>query len=132
MLVALLSAVLLGAVQSVACDMHGRGAARGSAVSGDAMERHAAMATHAATAGMSHHDGDATPAGEEGECACSCIGACTMVAPLATAPIAATLLVTLEAPAPSRPPDIEPMRSPPVSPDRLLPFANGPPRSALV
>ena len=125
MLVALLSAVLLGGAQGASCAMHGLGAATQGA-----MMDHGDMAGHAGMVGMSH-DGGSTDAGEHHGC-CSCIGAHTTVAPLASAPITATLRVTLAAPEPDRPLDVEPRRPPTAEPDRLLPFANGPPPSVLV
>jgi len=119
LLVALLTAVFLGGMQERLCAKHGV-----SGMSGAAMTGHAAMA------GMSHHAGS-TDSGGHGGC-CTCIGECSMVAPLGNAPTAATLLVTLVAPEPVRPLDVELRRPPTVEPDRRLPFANGPPASALV
>lgn len=124
MLVALLSAVLLGGVQDASCAMHGLGATRAEAMTDGSMAGHAGMA------GMSH-EGGTTDAGEHHGC-CTCIGDCTMVAPLVNAPTAATVLVALVTPEPRRPLDSESPRPPNVEPDRLLPFANGPPPSALV
>ena len=132
MLVALLSVVLLGGAQGASCAMHGLGAAQAGEMSGmmaDGMAGHAGMADHAGMTGMSHEGG--TTGGEHHGC-CSCIGDCTMVAPLARTPIAPTLLVALVAPEPVRPLDTEPRRPPSAEPDRLLPFANGPPSAALV
>lgn len=124
MLVALLSAVLLGGVQGASCAMHGLGAAQPDGMAHAGMADHAGMA---GMAGMSHEEGSTDP-GEHHGC-CSCIGDRTMVAPLANAPTAATLLVALVSPEPGRPLDIEPRRPPSVEPDRRLPFANGPPLS---
>ena len=129
MLVALLSAVLLGGMQGVSCEMHGLGAAQTQAPGGDDMAAHAGLPDMAGMAGMAHHAGESAPG--DGHCACTCIGDCTMVAPLATPPTAAVLLVTLVAPESDRPLDAEPAWSPRAAPDRLLPFANGPPPSAL-
>ena len=126
MLVALLSAVLLGGVQGASCTMHGLDAPRADATTSTDMAGHAGMADHA---GMSH-EGGTTDEGQHHGC-CTCIGDCTMVAPLVEAPTAPTLLVALIAPEPGRPVDAEPGRPPSVEPDRLLPFANGPPPSAL-
>ena len=124
MLVALLSAVVLGGAQGASCVMHGLGAAQPDVMAHAGMADHAGMA---GMAGMSHQGGDTNP-GEHHGC-CSCIDDCTMVAPLANAPTAATLLVALVSPEPGRPLDIEPRRPPSVEPDRRLPFANGPPLS---
>src|SRR5688500_4833421 len=111
MLVALLSGVLLGGVQGASCAMHGLGAAQadmmahmmaGGSMAGHAgMAGHESMTGHESMAGMAH-EGGPTSGGEHHGC-CSCIGARTMVAPLATAPTAATLLVALVAPEPGRP-----------------------------
>ena len=54
-----------------------------------------------------------------------------MAAPLVTPPASVTLRVTLVDAEPRLPLDREPLQAPPVEPDRLLPFANGPPASAL-
>ena len=124
MLVALLSALLLGGVQDASCAMHGLGATQGHAMAdGD-------MAGHAGMAGMSH-EGGTTDTGGHDSC-CTCIGDCTMVAPLAKAPSAPTVRVALVAPEPGRRLDAEPRRPPTLEPDRLLPFANGPPASATI
>jgi len=125
MLVALLSAVLLGGVQGASCAMHGLGVAQGGPMT------HGDMADHAGMAGMSHDEGS-TDAGEHHGGCCSCIGERTMAAPVASAPTTVTLLVTLVAPEPGRPLDVEPRRPPTLEPDRRLPFANGPPPLALV
>ena len=126
MLVALLSAVLLGGVQSASCEMHGLGAARGHQAHADVMAGH----SHGSVAADRTGDSGADMGGSG--CDCTCIGTCTMVAPLVVAPSTPTLLVALAAPEPSRPVATEPTRAPPPAPDRLLPFANGPPGSALV
>ena len=122
MLVALLSALLLGGVQDASCAMHGLGATRSHMMVGD-------MAGHAGMAGMSHEGGTTDAGGHDG--CCTCIGDCTMVAPLANAPGAPTVRVALVAPEPGRRLDEEPRRPLSVEPDRRLPFANGPPASAL-
>ena len=124
MLVALLSAVLLGSVQDASCTMHGLG------VTGADMTAGRGMAHHAGMAGMTH-DAGSTDSGEHHGC-CTCIGDCRMVAPLVSAPTTATRLVTVVVPEPAQPLDAEPRRPPSVEPDRRLPFANGPPRLALV
>jgi hypothetical protein len=126
MLVALLSAVLLGGVQEASCAMHGLGAARsdGGASAGIMHAGHTSAMAHAGGAGSQ----DADHPG----CDCSCIGDCSMVAPLATPPSVATLRVALIDPAPRRQLDIEPALPAPAEPDGLLPFPKGPPASALV
>ena len=124
MLVALLSAVLLGGVQEASCAMHGLGAVRSAGVSTTAPD-------HAAHATMSHESGHGSQGADHQGCDCTCIGDCTMVAPLATSPSVVTLRVALIDPAPRRTLDIEPALVPPAEPDGLLPFANGPPTSPL-
>ena len=129
MLVALLSAVLLGGVQEASCAMHGLGAASGAGAT-MATARHAGRERHSSV--ISHASGHDSQGAEHSGCDCSCIGDCSMVAPLATPPSVATLRVALIDPAPRRQLDIEPALPAPAEPDGLLPFANGPPASALV
>lgn len=133
MFLALSSMMLLDGVQSAACAMHGmgQGSAHAAAMLGHAAFDHAAFDHAAAGHSMDQHDAPSNDSGSP-NCECTCIGACTMVAPLAKPPIAATLRVALVAPQPHRALDREPDASPPREPDRLLPFANGPPASALV
>jgi hypothetical protein len=128
-LLALLSQVGFGNAQSLACDMHGMGAMVGvRATDGAApagMTHHQPGAHH----GVAHHgDGNQDA---DGGCHCTCIGDCSAAVALPTAPSAPTLRVALVAAAPSRPLDIEPARPTSPEPDRLLPFANGPPATAL-
>ena len=126
MLVALLSAALLGGVQEASCAMHGLGAARIESVT-------SAGGSHADHAsGVSHDDARHSHGTGESGCDCSCIGSCTTVAPLATPPAAVTLRIALIEPEPSRPLDVAPSSAPTEEPERLLPFANGPPASAPV
>ena len=126
MLVALLSAALLGGVQEASCAMHGLGAARTESAAPAGMTH----ADHAS--GMSHESGrHSSDAGDVG-CHCTCIGSCTTVAPLAIPPAAVTLRIALIEPETRRPLDVEPAHALPAEPDRLLPFANGPPASPLV
>jgi hypothetical protein len=122
-LLALLSQVGFGNAQSLACDMHGMGAMVASgttagAVSGGMMHHH-----------PSAHHGDGNQ--DAGGCHCTCIGDCSAAVALPTAPSAPTVRVALVAAAPSRPLDLEPARPTSPEPDRLLPFANGPPATAL-
>jgi hypothetical protein len=121
-LLALLSQVGFGNAESLRCDMHGLGAMMGDG------------ATHGAMAGGMHHQ----PASHQGGgskdahgCDCTCIGDCSAAVALPTAPRAPTLHVALVAATPLRPLDIEPARPTSPEPDRLLPFANGPPATAL-
>jgi hypothetical protein len=139
MLVALLSATLLGGVQEASCAMHGLGAVRSevAAMPGPSHADHVDHVAHTradhanlASAG-SHEGGHDSHGAERHECDCSCIGDCTMVAPLATSPSVATLRVALIDPAPRRPLDLEPTIALSAEPDGLLPFANGPPAALL-
>jgi hypothetical protein len=120
-LLALLSQVGFGNAESLRCDMHGMGAmmAAGGANAGAMM--HHQPATHT---GSGHQDA----AG----CHCTCIGDCSAAVALPTAPSVATLRVAIVVATPSRPLDIEPARPTSPEPDRLLPFANGPPATALL
>ena len=126
LLIALASAVGLGAWQSASCAMHGLGAARvaRAPMVGTSHSHH--------TPAPSHERAHDPQGADHSGCDCTCIGDCTMVAPLATPPVAATLRVALIAPAPRGPLDIEPTLAPPAEPDGLLPFANGPPATALL
>jgi hypothetical protein len=127
LLIALLSAVLLGGVREASCAMHGLGAARSGA---SAAAHHSTHADPHAAQASSQGGQRSHPDGEPG-CDCSCIGDCTMATSPATAPTAVTLRVALVEPAPRLPLDREPAHTPPRQPDRRLPFANGPPASAL-
>lgn len=120
-LLALLSQVGFGSAESLRCDMHGMGAmmAAGGANAGGMM--HHQPAAH-------HGDGNQNTHG----CHCTCIGDCSAAVALPTAPSAPTLRVALVLATPSRPLDIEPGRPTSPEPDRLLPFANGPPATALL
>jgi hypothetical protein len=104
--------MVLGGVHGVSCQMHGLGAMHVQASS-------AAGHTHAHGASHGHDDA--------GECHCTCIGDCTAPLPTATVPTTITIRVAETAAEPRRMPDAEPEWSRPWEPDRLLPFANGPP-----
>jgi hypothetical protein len=123
---ALLSMVMLDGVQSASCEMHGLGAAgaRAGVVEGAGIMVGSGAAAHEHGAPM---DDTRMPG-----CDCSCIGACTVVAPLAVTPTFVTLRVALVAPQPRRDVNREPAIALPREPDRLLPFANGPPATALL
>lgn len=122
--------MLLDGVQSASCETHGFGAAGMHVMvaegAGSMAATGAATHEHGAAHGAPAKDADMSG------CDCTCIGACTMVAPLAAAPTAVTLRVALVAPQPHRDLDREPVIALPREPDRLLPFANGPPESALL
>jgi hypothetical protein len=122
-LLALLSQVGFGNAESLRCDMHGMGALVGNGATVGAMtggKQHTPAAHH----GTGNQDADG--------CHCTCIGDCTAAVVLPTAPNAPTLRVALVVATPSRPLDIEPARPTSPEPDRLLPFANGPPATALL
>jgi hypothetical protein len=108
---------MLAGVQDASCEMHGLGAARAVAT----------PAHHAAAAASSHEAGDTEHGRGPAGCDCTCVGACTISAPLATPPSVATLRVALVEPEPRVSIGVEPSLVPPRAPDRLLPFANGPP-----
>jgi len=120
-LLALLSQVGFGNAESLRCDMHGMGAmmAGGGANAGGMM--HHQPATHQGDSNQDAHG-----------CDCTCIGDCSAAVALPTAPSVTTLRVAIVAATPSRPLDIEPARPTSPEPDRLLPFANGPPATALL
>ena len=108
--------------------MHGLGAAQvGAATVRSVPASHVAHARK-----ISHDRGRHSHDDGAHGCDCSCIGACTMTAPLATAPAAVMVQMALVEPEPRVPADVEPAHSPAREPDRLLPFANGPPASASV
>jgi hypothetical protein len=125
-----LSVVMLAGVQEASCEMHGLGAARAGAHA----EGHtgASMTDHAATMAGPHESGNGQHGSGTAPCDCSCIGDCSVLAPFATSPTAVTLVIALVDPEPSRAIGVEPALPLPRAPDRLLPFANGPPPSALV
>jgi hypothetical protein len=129
LLLALLSAVVLGGVQSASCEMHGLGAMRGRMTG---MQSEMPDRTPAAMlAGFGHQHGRSDRGHRDGDCCCSCIGECTMVAQLVPLPTSVEVRVALVVPQPRRVLDAEPAQSPPLEPDRLLPFANGPPALAF-
>jgi len=119
--IALLSAVMLAGVQEASCEMHGLGAAHAGA----------AMTEHGMAAGSDHHSDSGAPVSGDRGCDCTCIGACTMSAPVARPPAAVTLRLALVLPEPSRQIDLAPAHSPAREVDRLLPFANGPPSASV-
>jgi hypothetical protein len=121
-LLALLSQVGFGNAQSLRCDMHGMGAMMAGGAA------HGLMA-----GGMMHHQ-QATHEGDGSKdalgCHCTCIGDCSAAVALPTAPSAPTVHVAFVVATPRRPLDIEPARPTSPEPERLLPFANGPPATA--
>jgi len=120
--IALLSAVMLAGVQEASCEKHGVGGAPAGAQ----------MADHAASMAGQHESGHGEHGRGTAACDCTCIGICTVSAPLATPPAAVTLRVALVEPEPSWVIGAEPAIPLPRAPDRLLPFANGPPPSTSV
>jgi hypothetical protein len=121
-LLALLSQVGFGNAQSLQCGMHGLGAMQtghaGAASAPTAMQHSATHQSHSGT------DSDA--------CHCTCIGDCSAAISLPAAPIAATLRVALVVAQPRRSLDAAPARPALPEPERLLPFGNGPPATALL
>jgi hypothetical protein len=124
---ALVGMMALGSVQSISCDMHGLGAmqAKGAHSHSGVGYRSHTSAHETATAPRHEHSPARDSSG--GDCCCTCIGDCTAPAQTATVPTTPTLRVALVAAEPHRLPDAEPEQSLPTEPDRLLPFANGPP-----
>ena len=92
-------------------------------------------ATDGAMAGTSRHHQPAAHHGgsdQNADGCCCCIGDCSAAVALPTAPSAPTLRVALVIAAPRRALDTAPARPTRPEPDRLLPFANGPPATALL
>ena len=121
-LLALLSQVGFGNAQSLECSMHGLGAMQ----TGHASTSSAPTAMHHAATHQSHSGTDTDA------CHCTCIGDCSAAISLPAAPIAATLRVALVVAQPRRSLDAAPARPALPEPERLLPFANGPPATALL
>jgi hypothetical protein len=119
-LLALLSQVGFGNAQDLRCDMHGMGAMMRASEGAMAGGMHHQPASHQGGGGQDAHG-----------CDCTCIGDCSATVALPTVPSATTLHVALVAATPRRPLDLEPARPTSPEPDRLLPFANGPPATAL-
>ena len=117
--------MMLAGVRDASCEMHGLGAAIAGAPAGEQTTH------HAATAAGSHETGDGEHRRAPAGCDCTCVGACTISAPLATPPSVATLRVALVEPEPRVSIGVEPSLVPPRAPDRLLPFANGPPTATV-
>jgi hypothetical protein len=122
-LLALLSQVGFGNAQSFRCGMHGLGAVMNDRGADGTM----AGAMHHEPAAH-HGDSDTNAAG----CHCTCVGDCSAAIALPTAPSAPTLRVALVIAAPRRSLDTATARPTRPEPDRLLPFANGPPATALI
>ena len=121
LLLALLSAVVLGNAREAACEMHGLGAMRAPASAGG---HHDAGHASPATTPAGHHHA----AGQK----CCCIDECAPSVAVATAPATPTLLVALVDAQPRRIFDERSAQTAPPEPDRLLPFANGPPAGRLL
>jgi hypothetical protein len=129
--------VALGDAQQAACEIHGGGFGRagtsdrmhGSAMQGGAM--------HDGTgADMATHHGHARSSGGSGEqdsnaCSCTCIGDCSVSAPMAAVPTLPTIRVAIISAQPRRRLDVRTSDTPPPSADRRLPFPNGPPATRL-
>jgi hypothetical protein len=127
LVIALFSAVLLGGVQDMACESHGLGTMSSRTADAGVDANAAAGRTGEAMPGMSHATGDQSSDDGESECRCTCLGDCTLAAPLAVSPAASTLRVAVADAQPRHPVDTAPAYTPSREPDRLLPFGNGPP-----
>lgn len=121
-LLALLSQVGFGNAQSLQCDMHGLGAMRSEP---------ATVGVAAGSMGTHHAAHHGNPDGNGG-CHCTCIGDCSAAVALPTSPSAPTLRVALVVAQPRRPIERTAVRPALRDPDGLLPFANGPPATALL
>ena len=121
LLLALLSAVVLGNARESACEMHGLGALTTQAT---VVAHHGADHPMPDSAPPSHH--------HDGGQQCCCIGECSAAVAVASAPVMPTLLVAYVAAQPRRIFDERSAQTTPPEPDRLLPFANGPPAGRLL
>jgi hypothetical protein len=126
LLFALVMSVAFGNAASASCEMHGLGALR----AGDpAMSRGAMSMGHGDAESHRHGRTDGAPSDD---CACSCSGDCIGARVPGVVPAAPTVRVSVAAPRPVRALDVGAQRPRIAEPDRLLPFANGPPRTATV
>ena len=124
LLLALLSAVVLGNEREAACEMHGLGGMR-APTAGSVAHHGAGHATASAPRGDHEHQG-------AHDQACCCIDDCSPVVVAVSAPVTPTLLVAFVAAQPRRIFDEGSAQIAPPEPDRLLPFANGPPAGRLL
>jgi hypothetical protein len=128
LLLALLSAVVLGAGQEATCEMHG-GMAAGSIAGG----RHHGAGAHVPLTSHDrhgHHDrgsGQQEPHG----CRCTCLGDCSATAAVATLPAATTIRVATIAAQSRRSTELPTSDAAPTRAERRLPFPNGPPATRL-
>jgi hypothetical protein len=116
---------MLAGVREASCEMHGLGAAAGGAPA----SAHAAH--HDVTMATSQESGESEHGSGTAGCDCTCIGACTVSAPLATPPTAVTVRIARVLPEPSRQIDLAPAPPPTRDASRRLPFANGPPSASV-
>ena len=112
---------MLGNAREAACEMHGLGAMRTST---SVASHHAAGHSVAPSSGHQHEGTDAH--------SCCCIDECSAAVTVATAPTTPTLIVALVAAQPRRVFDERSAQTAPPEPERLLPFANGPPAGRLL
>jgi hypothetical protein len=128
LLLALLSAVVLGDAQKSRCAMHGGlEVSAGTGMTQDDAASHDRMG--AGDSGM--HSGGSPDRRDTDHCHCSCIGDCSVSAPIATIPTLPTIRVAVVV---ADSPPAFPARTsdtPRESADRRLPFANGPPATRL-
>lgn len=131
LLLALLSVVVLGSARDAACEMHGLGDMASHAVAGHhGGDRSAPMDAPAGTSLHRHGGTDGDTPDDAGTCCC--IGTCSAAVTVARAPVTPTLLVAFVAAQPRRVFDARSAQAAPSEPDRLLPFANGPPAGRLL
>jgi hypothetical protein len=100
--------------------MHGLGAMSAP----DAAAAHHGASHAPVTGDHGHQDADGQ--------ACCCIDDCSAAVAVASAPVMPTLLVAFAAAQPRRLFDERSAQTAPPEPDRLLPFANGPPSGRLL
>ena len=129
LLLALMSAVMLGHASKLSCAMHGLG--------GTSLVMEMTSSEGGSAAGTASHEthehsgGQQEPRDDDEGCACTCIDDCSIGAPAAMLPTVTTLRVAaLEAP-PRRVAHAQTSLAPPRNADRRLPFANGPPATRL-
>jgi hypothetical protein len=123
--IALVSSMAFGNAGRASCEMHGLG------VHDDEGPTAAVEMTGGSPHADLHEHGDAGAATSEA-CVCSCTGDCIAARVSGMVPHAPTVRVAVTTPQPIRALDVRTLAPRAADPDRLLPFANGPPRSLAV
>lgn len=132
-----MSMVAFGDSQRELCAMHGGTSgtpAMGAMAMGDMMmggvDAHERMAPRDAQLRKDGSRGSSDQQNSD-DCCCTCIGDCSVTAPVATLPSATTIRVATIRVEPRHALDEPASGSPPASADRRLPFPNGPPATRL-